>query len=132
MNYPGFSRDDVRTLRFIFDEIDSFHIPKKSTKPKIVIGDNVIVPVTAEFIEHSPDPEKTRTFYERIFKILKKYWIESDMYRQLGGCYEELELIPGKDAAEAIEYANDIIKKKKFGCLETICWESVKKYRKKE
>ena len=60
---------------------------------------------------------------------MEKYWVRVELYRQLGRCFDELDLQPPKDVEEAIKYANDKIRFKRHGSLDHMCWSTIKDHR---
>jgi len=133
MNYPGFSADDVKVLRFIIDEVDNLNgINRKvSENSQPIIGPNVVLSGYIEFKEGTTMPERTASLYEGFHVVLQKYSIKAGLYGRLERCFDELNLPIKEDTMEAIAYAKKKCDRTTYGSLETMCWQTIREHKEK-
>jgi len=134
---------DKQGLADIIKKIDFIHCESDFERSDEVIGGkNLIVPVTARYVEFSIDKNKSQELFQGIHEILQKYWVNPVIYRNLGRSHEEIEIMPKtRDFANAIKYMtvqyNKAMRalKSPFDCpfstgvtvSDTFCWQNIEK-----
>ena len=128
------SSEDKKVLQFIVEELDKLkedsHFMKGS--PVINPSAHVLIPNVVELEDVTSNPELAAAYLLGIHRIMERYWVKTEMYRELGRCFDELELQPDPDLAEAVKYANDKIRFNRYGSLESMCWKNIREYKQKD
>lgn len=121
------SPDDRKTLKFILEELDELKKDSDFQQGEPLMDKNVVIPNVVELKDVTSKPQLAAEYFRGIYGIMEKYCVQLELYNQLSNCFKELDIAPNPDVAEAINYAFGKIHEKKFGCLERMCWQSIKK-----
>jgi len=123
--------DDKEGLRKLREEY--YDLTKDShfrNDPEAVVsGPNVYIKGLATEVMVSSDEDRLYELFEDVSDILKKYFVDTDIYRSLKEVFEQMDRIPKEDTKNAIEH---IIKTSRHvtgmsGILEgTVYWNSRK------
>lgn len=119
------SLEDRKTLRFIIDELDELKENSHFRQGKSVRAEHVAILNVVELKDVTSNPELAAAYLQGIHKIMEKYWVDAELYRQLGNCFDELGIQPSKDIAEAVKYAADKRERERFGQVN-VCWQDIK------
>jgi len=122
------SDDDKKSLQFIVEELDKLKEGSKFQQGEQVISEHAVIPHVVELRDITNDVELAAAYLIGVHGIMEKYWVKTEMYRQIGRCFDEMEVQSDSDVAEAVNYANHIISSKRYGSLESMCWQSIKQY----
>lgn len=122
----GLSSQDRRILKFIVDELDELKEDSHFQQGRPLISKHAILQNVVELKDVTSDPELAAAYFQGIHKIMEKYWVDVELYRQLGSCFEELGLQPNSDVAEAVKYANNKIAFDRYRS-GSMCWQDIKK-----
>ena len=121
------SSEDRKTLKFIIEELDKLKEGSNFQQGNPLISEHLIIPNVVELKDATIKPELAALYLQGIHKIMEKYWVQMEMYRQLSNCFDELNIKPPKDIADAIEHAMYEMSLKRFASLDHMCWSKEKK-----
>ena len=123
------SPDDRKTLKFIIDELDELKEDSHFQQGKSVITEHVAIPNVVELTDVTSNPELAAAYLQGIHRIMEKYWVQIELYRQLSRCFDELDMQPPTDVAEAVKYVADKMRFKKHASLDHMCWSTIKNHK---
>ena len=68
--------------------------------------------------------ELAGAYLQGIHRIMEKYSVDTEMYRELKDCFDELGIQPSTDVEDAIKYAAYTIRKEKLTSRNSarMCW----------
>lgn len=120
--------EDKKNLRLIVDALDDLKSGSHFGQGKPVVSPNVALFNVVELKDVTSDPELAAEYLTGVHKIMQKYRVKADMYRELGRCFEEIGIQPPADPAEAIEWALMEMSKHRHSCDSDIsmCWSNIK------
>jgi len=131
------SDSDKESLELILVEIDKLHEPSDMVDggrglvgPNVLIVDGTVV----EVIERSKDRNRSGELFGKIHEILRKHFVNPEVYRRLGEAHRELGIEPNGEFAEAIGYMTEIDQynrnalfawgRSSFpGKIDRLCWD---------
>lgn len=120
------SLKDKKTLNSIIEKLDELKDESYFQQGELLISDNIAILNVTELKDVTNDSKMAAEYLHDIHKIMEKYWVQVELYLQLGKCFDELGLKPNTDVAKAIKYANDKIRFDKYSSLNHMCWETIK------
>ncbi|MBW2995343.1 hypothetical protein KY312_03245 [Candidatus Woesearchaeota archaeon] len=120
------SAEDKKNLQFLVDELD--HRKEDSHfQQGAPIFERAIIPDIVELKDVTSNSEYAAVCLQAVFRIMAKYSVRMGMYDKLGKCFEELNIKPPADVAEALDYFS-LKFRRRFASLDHVCWSSIKKY----
>ena len=99
---------------------------------KPILNEHVVILNVVELKDVTDNPKLVKKYLYKIHKIMEKYWVKTELYRQLGNCFNEINMKPDNDILSAIEYANNKIRFNEYESLESMCWQTIKEDRKRK
>ncbi len=132
------SEQDRRALESLVKNLDRLKEDSHFTsgKPVIAPEHHVIIGNVTELKDVTSDRQTAAHYLEGIHGIMEKYWVNADLYEQLGHCFEELGITPSKDIAEAIKYVKencmDRVNPRYVDCYASFSWKNIKEHRQRE
>jgi len=123
------SQKDRRTLKFLIDELDKLKEDSHFQQGRPMIAEHILLQNIVELKDVTSNPELAAAYLQGIHKIMEKYWVKIELYRQLGNCFDELGIEPPTDVAEAIKYATDKIQFNRDASLNRMSWLTIKDHR---
>jgi len=126
------SPEDRKTLKFIIDELDELKEDSHFQQRRPILAEHVAISNVVELKDVTSNPELAAAYFKGIYRIMEKYWVQVELYRQLGRCYDELGMQPPTDVAEAVEYVADKMRFNQHASLEHMCWQTIKEHQRKK
>ena len=126
------SEKDTKRLKFIVEELDTLKEDSHFQNGGSLINHaaHVLIPHIVELKDVTSKPDIAAAYLEGIHGIMRPLHVKTEMYKQLGRCFDEIEVPAKTDTKAAIDFANRVIRGLGMprGSLENMCWESVSSY----
>ena len=119
---------DRKTLKFIVDELDKLKNGSHFQQDRPILAEYLAIPNLVELKDVTSNPELAAAYLQGIHKIMERYWVQAELYRQLGRCFDELDLQPPVDIADAVKYAVDKMRFNQHASLDHMCWSTIKEH----
>ncbi|MBI3190365.1 hypothetical protein HYZ41_01530 [archaeon] len=126
------SHYDRTTLMLIVKELDELKDESYFQDGTPVKTRSINLQNITELKDVTSDVELAAAYLKNVYEMMRRYWVQCEMYRHLGRCFNEMNAEPDPDVAEAIEYANEKIRSKESGSLDKMCWKTIKEHKEKE
>ncbi len=120
---------DRKTLKFIVDELDELKEDSHFQEGKPVIAEHVAISNVVELRDVTSNPELAAAYLQGIHRIMEKYRVQVELYRQLGSCFDELNIQPPADVADAVKYAADKMRSSEYAYRDHMCWSTIKDHK---
>lgn len=119
---------DRRTLAFLIETLDSLKDGSYWSSGKPVLTDNILLLNVAELKDVTQDIAVAANCLCGVFQIMVRYWVCAELYRQLGRCFDEMEVPLPKDVTDAVRYVKDKMVFDKSFSVQHMCWQTIQSY----